>query len=49
MSESECCDTPNAPSDQKASNNAVPATVESHKHPTMQPIAGKCMQGANIK
>lgn len=35
--------------DQKASCNSVPSSCESHKHPEMQPIAGKCMQGGNIK
>lgn len=44
MNES-CCVTKNDMPSQKASLNSVPSTVESHKHPEVMPIAGKCMQG----
>jgi hypothetical protein len=44
-----CSTVKNTPEDQKASCNSVPASTASHNHPDMHPVAGKCMQGANIK
>lgn len=41
--------TKNSPEAQKASCNSVPSSVDSHKNPEVMPVAGKCMQGANIK
>lgn len=32
----------------KRASLVAPKTSSNHKHPDMQPIAGKCMQGGNI-
>lgn len=46
----ETCETKNTPSDQMASNNAIPSSVAANKHPDVKPVAGHCYgQGGNVK